>query len=106
MRERFITLAPRGDQRRITSRDRLAWCFSRPCLKRAAPQHRLGIVQISFDQELLFFRGRTAAPDRKISERSQAGVVARRVSSKGGRNTTRDGRAMLSGADRRAAPEL
>src|SRR5260370_20834966 len=57
MRERFITLTPRGNQSRITTRDRLARVFARLWLKRAAPQHRLWLIQISFDQQLLFFRG-------------------------------------------------
>src|SRR5258707_6663216 len=56
MRERFITLAPRGNQSRITTRHCFPGCFSLLWLKRAAPQHRLRIVQISFDQELLLLR--------------------------------------------------
>src|SRR6266404_4861305 len=56
MRERFITLAPRGNQSRITTRHCFPRPFSRLWLKRAAPQHRLRIVQISFDQELLLLR--------------------------------------------------
>src|SRR5260370_20532292 len=57
MRERFITLTPRGNQSRITPRHRLAWFFPRLWLKHAAPQHRLWTIEISFDQQLLCLRG-------------------------------------------------
>src|SRR5260370_14718201 len=47
VRERFITLAPRRHQRRITTRHRLAWSFARLRLKCASPQYRLPTVQLS-----------------------------------------------------------
>src|SRR6266403_3181491 len=56
MRQRFVALAARGDQRRIAARDGFARRFPGSRLKRAAPQYRLWIVQISFDQELLLLR--------------------------------------------------
>src|SRR6266849_2153115 len=56
MRKGFVALAPRGDQRRIAARDGFARRFPGPRLKRAAPQYRLWIVQIPFDQELLLLR--------------------------------------------------
>src|SRR5258708_20621567 len=48
MRKRFITLTPRGNQRRIASRYGLARFFARPGLKRFSPQHLLCIFLISF----------------------------------------------------------
>src|SRR5712692_3218692 len=75
MRERFITLAPRGNQRRITSRHRLAGFFSRPWLKRASPQHRLWIVQIPFDQELLLFRGSREMHDGHLAPQAHQQIV-------------------------------
>src|SRR5213594_4338037 len=57
MAQRFVALAPPGNQRRITSCHRLPRFFSGPWLKRAAPQHRLGVIQISLDQQLLLFGG-------------------------------------------------
>src|SRR6266403_1562167 len=51
VRKRFIALAARGDQRGITARSGFTRRFPGLRLKRAAPQYRLGIVQISFDQE-------------------------------------------------------
>src|SRR5882762_663562 len=57
MRERFIALPPRRSQRRITARHGLTWFFASLWLKCATPQHRLRIVQVSVDQQLLFFRG-------------------------------------------------
>src|SRR6267143_5028945 len=56
MRKRFVAPPARGDQRRIAARDGFARRFPGPRLKRAAPQYRLGIIQISFDQELLLLR--------------------------------------------------
>src|SRR5712692_10247609 len=75
MRERFITLAPRGNQRRITTRYRLAWFFSGLRLKRAAPQHRLGIVQISFDQELLLLRRRRQIHNGQLPAQTHQQIV-------------------------------
>src|SRR5260370_22666336 len=75
MRERFITLAPRGNQRRITTRHRLAWFFPSLRLKRAAPQHRLGIVQISFHQELLLFRRRRQIHNRHLSTQTHQQII-------------------------------
>src|SRR5713226_5696176 len=75
MRERFITLAPRGDQRRITTRHRLARFFSRPWLKRTSPQYWLWIVQISFDQELLLFRGSREMHYRHLAPQAHQQIV-------------------------------
>ncbi len=52
------------------------------------------------------FHGGAATADRKIFERSKAGFVARCVSAKSRRKTTRYSGAMLSGTDCRPASEL
>src|SRR6267143_1365330 len=75
MRERFVTLAPRGNQRRITSRHCLACFFARLRLKRAAPQNRLRIVQISFDQEQLLLSGSRQMHDGHLPPQAQQQIV-------------------------------
>src|SRR5437016_6692728 len=75
MRERFIALTPRGNQRRITPRHRFAWFFARLWLKRAAPQHRLWIVQISFDQQLLLFSRRREIHDAHLAPQAHQQIV-------------------------------
>src|SRR5258708_33131556 len=67
MRERCIPLTPGGNQRRITSCHCIPWFFSRSWLKRTSPQHRLWIVQISFDQQLLLLRGSREMHDRHLA---------------------------------------
>src|ERR1700676_302727 len=57
MRERFVTFPARRDQQRITSRHRFARRFLILYMKRSPPQHRLGIIQISFDEHALFIVG-------------------------------------------------
>src|SRR5712664_906817 len=76
MRERFITLAPRGNQSRITPRDRLAGFFARLWLKRAAPQYGLRIIQISVDQELLFLRGSRQMHYRHLAPQAHQQMIA------------------------------
>src|SRR6267142_6653114 len=44
VRKRFVALSARGDQRRIAARNGLTRWFLGFRLKRAAPQHRLGIA--------------------------------------------------------------
>src|SRR6267378_4077271 len=56
VRKCLVTLAARGDQRWIAARNGFARRFLGLWLKRAAPQYRFGIGQISFDQELLLSR--------------------------------------------------
>src|SRR5258706_1319993 len=75
MRERFITLTPRSNQRRITTSHCLARFFSRPWLKRAAPQHRLGVVQIPLDQQLLLFRGSREMHDGHLAPQAHQQIV-------------------------------
>src|SRR5229473_538396 len=75
MREGFIALAPRYDQRRIASRHCIAGLFSRPCLKGASPQHWLWIVQISFDKELAFFRGSREMHDCHLAPQAHQQII-------------------------------
>src|SRR6267143_1161511 len=76
VRERFITLAPRGNQNRITTRHCFLRCFSPLWLKRAAPQHRLWIVQISFDQELLLCCGSRQMHDRHVAPQTHQHIIS------------------------------
>src|ERR1700674_577032 len=75
MRKRFITLTPCGNQRRITTRH----CFTRGLSglwpKRAAPQHRLWIVQVSFDQELLLFSGSRQMHGSRLAPQAHQQIV-------------------------------
>src|SRR6267378_7590264 len=75
MRERFITLSARGNQSRITTRHCFPRYFSRLWLKRAAPQHRLWIIQISFDQELQLLRGSRQMHDGHLAPQTHQQIV-------------------------------
>src|SRR5215467_8466210 len=50
VRQRFVTSAPRLDQRRVAPRHGFLRRFSLFWLKRATPQHWLWVAQVSFDQ--------------------------------------------------------
>src|SRR6267143_461206 len=75
MRERFIALTPRCNQRRVTTRHRVAWFFAWFWLKRATPQHGLWIVQISFDEQQLLFRGSRQMHDRHLAPQAHEQIV-------------------------------
>src|SRR5713101_2052290 len=76
MCERLIALAARGNQSRITTRHCFSRCLSRLWLKRAAPQHRLWIIQISFDKELLFLRGSRQMHDRHLAPQAHQQIIS------------------------------
>src|SRR5213075_1312479 len=64
--QRFVTSAPRFDQRRIAPRHRFPRRLPLLRLKRATPQHRLRVAQISFNQQLLFLRCRRQIHNRHL----------------------------------------
>src|SRR6266403_1238443 len=76
MRERFIALAPRANQSWITTRHCFPGRFPVLWLKRAAPQHRLWIAQISFDQEPLLFRGSRQVHDRHLAPQAHQQIIS------------------------------
>src|SRR6266700_7336693 len=76
VRERFIALAPRRHQRRVTTRYRIARFFTRLRQKCSSPQHGLRIVQISFYQELLLFGGSGQIHDGHLAPQAHQQIVS------------------------------
>src|SRR5258708_12402216 len=77
MRERFIALAPRANQSWITTPHCFPGRFPVLWLKRAAPQHRLWIAQVSFDQDRLLFRGIRQGHDRHLPPKPHHHILSR-----------------------------
>ena len=77
MRQRFVAPPPPLHQRRVTPRDGLARGLSVLRLKRAAPQHRLRVVQISFDQQLALLLRRRQIHNRHLPPQAHQQMIPR-----------------------------
>ena len=77
MRQSFIALPPRGNQRGITSRHGLSCRFPTPGLECSAPKHRLWIAQVSLDQELLLLRRRSQVHHGHPPAQAQQQIITR-----------------------------
>ena len=76
MCEGFVGLAARGDENRITANDGLLRGFSRIGAKDALPEDRLGLLEITPDQELDLVAGSGEIDDGHLATEAVERVVA------------------------------
>lgn len=74
--ESLIALAARGDENRVAADDGLLRRFSGTRTKRTLPEHGLGILKITTNEELDFFAGCGEIDDGHLTAEAMEGVIA------------------------------
>src|ERR1700693_2259725 len=96
MCQRFITLPARRDQQRVTPCHRFTRRFLILYVERSPPQHRLGVIQISFHQQALLTFGIREMHHRHLPPQAHQNIVLRVNHAAGGiQNNRRPARVFL-----------
>ena len=88
MSDGLVALAARRDKNRIAADDGLLRRFSGMRVEGPLPQDRLRILQVTPNEQLDFFLGRSQVDDRHLTTQAMQGVIASRNNAAGGVSTS------------------